>query len=320
MAVCQPTNPYPTSRVLDVAPLDSTRRALVEKLLFLPSRDKERPKIKEALCLPQIVKADPPKEAAVKAALAITETDMTVELAFKKNGLGRATEAEAFSVYYEFNNKAVMIRPTLPRFNSDARGVWVPFPFNMTRPYWAQGKRGSDLLFLIPEGTDCAVQSVVVCPRTFVAPSKLATTGYSPVGVRYLVSGKADGLFALGQRENGRVQASLLTTPGIEMPETWFRTQTNSTPSATIKFSTPRLPGDTPPPFINGTVPMMGAIEARLDFGSETESMRTIRSRSVVEVSEVALPESYKATVRESVLKVEGGACYLITRWKEQYL
>jgi len=316
----QEVSPYPTVRTLEANGLDASRRGLLEQLFGLPDRDKERAKVKQALCPSTIVKPDAAVAASVKTALAVAESDMTIEVAFAKTGQGHPTEAEEFSVHFEFSTKAVLIRPTLPRFNSDADGVWVPFPFETTRMLWVEGKRGSDLLFLIPEGDDCGVQAVAICPRTFVAPSTLATTGYAPAATRYLVSGKADGLFALGQGQEGRVQASLLTTPGVEMPETWFKTESSSTPSATMKFSTPRSRGDRAPQFIKGAVPILGAMEARLDFGTKDSSLRTVRTRTVVEVSEFNKEAPFKAIVRGASLTVEPGMCYMIARWKEQYL
>jgi hypothetical protein len=111
----------------------------------------------------------------------------------------------------------------------------------------------------------------------------------------------------------------MLSTEGMQLPEVWQQTNQSSTPSATIKFASPRSLRDSPPPFTPARVPIVGAIEARLDFGTADASLRTVRTRTSVEVTEFALRQPLKTTLRGG-LNIEPGNCYLVAKWREQYL
>jgi len=299
--------------------LDDNARQLLNSLLMLPVKAKERKKIKEQLC-PARKKVSSGEEADIKAALAITESDLSVEVTFDKSDRGKATTAPGFSVYIEFSKREVMIRPSLPRYATDAAGLWVPFPPDFTRFLWLEGKQGSDLLYLIPDVEECGVQAIVICPRTYVPRSTLALTGYTPVSRRYFGSAKADGLFAVGPGEKGKIRASILSAGGLELPDRWFSEDEANTPSAAIKYYTPRGEKDPLPRFISSDLPMLGSIEARLQFEKSSEHQRITRNRSTIEISQFDLPPGEKMTLRGAQLNIDPGACYLVARWREEEL
>lgn len=311
--------PFPSSPVIEAVGLDDVRRPLLDSLIRLPAKDKERAKTREALC-PEKVNSPDSATQTVKAALAVVDTSISVEVGFEKGSVGKETDAQSFSVVLEFGPKEVLIRPTVPRYGSDAAGIWVPFPFNFTRYLWIEGKKGSDLLFMIPEVEECGIQAVVICPRTYVPRTTLATTTYLPTSAKYFVTSKADGLFAVNPGETGKIQASVLATKGIEIPDKWFKDDSTTTPSATMKFSTPKGETDPGPLLVTGTLPIVGSIEARLDFGKKDSVLRTVKSRSTIEIKQFDLPAGEKTTIRGAQLDIEPGACYQVTRWREQSL
>jgi hypothetical protein len=284
------------------------------------SREDERNliKTKAALCEEKVSEA-PAQDSAVKAALAIVEGEIAAEVSFEKGEAGRETEADGFSVYFEFTRQSVLFRTSLARYPSDEAGAIAPFPSRGRRVVWIEGKKGSDLLFIIPELKDCAVQAIAVCPRTYVPRGTLATTKYVPSGARFFVSTKTDGLFGLGSSDKGRVQASLLASSNVPLPEKWFSTDTASTPAATFKFSNILAEQRSPHPFTPGKIPLLGAAESRLDFGTEQSSLRTIAHRASLEVTQFDLPAGDRTVVRGAQLNIEPGACFLVTRWVEKY-
>ena len=58
---------YPASSEIAASALNDSQRALMTSLINLPSRDKEREKIKKLLCTESLVRSD----AALKAALTL---------------------------------------------------------------------------------------------------------------------------------------------------------------------------------------------------------------------------------------------------------
>jgi hypothetical protein len=314
---------YPSTSEITATSLDAETHALLAQVMSSPKREgdkqeeKVRAKTRSALCADRI---KPPSEssAAVKAALSVTETNIATEIEFKRGSGGRQTEAESFSVRLEFSRDDLLIRSSLPRYASDAAGLLVPLSERTKRSVWVEGKLGSDLLFIIPPVAECSVQAVAVCPRTYVPRSTLATTTYSPIGARYYVSGKADGLFALGANETGKIQANIRASKGIDLPNPWFKFDSSRTPSATIRFSSIKADSNEKAVLTTGELPLLGAVETSLDFGTETNVLRTVASRSSIEVTRFDLPEGEKITVRSSPLSIERGPCYLVTKFRDQ--
>jgi hypothetical protein len=322
-ATLQAQQKYPDSSEITAEPLDQPSREKLLSFIQAPKNpgnkesERERAKIKSTIC-PIRETIAPEKEGSVKAALAITENDLATEIEFSKGPVGKDTEAPGFSVYVHFTRTDVLVRSSLPRFPSDSAGLSGAFPGNGRRLAWIEGKKGSDLLYIIPETRDCNLQAVAICPRVYVPRGTLATTTYRPSAVRFMGSGKGDGLFALGSEQKGKVQASVLATKGISLPEPWFTTDISSTPASTIKFKHIENDIFTPPPFTQGELPFLGAVETRLDFGTESESLRTISRRTTLGVDSFDLPEGERITVRGAQLSIEKGHCYLVSRWQDQ--
>lgn len=314
---------YPEAPEITAESLEQPIREQLISLIQAPKNpssketERERAKIKSAIC-PIREKVAPEKEGSVKAALAITENDLATEIEFSKGAVGKDTEAPGFSVYVHFTRTDVLVRSSLPRFPSDSAGLSGAFPGYGRRLAWIEGKKGSDLLYIIPETRDCNLQAVAICPRVYVPRGTLATTTYRPSAVRFMGSGKGDGLFALGSEQKGKVQASILATKGISLPSPWFTTDISSTPASTIKFKHIESDVFTPPPFTAGELPFLGALETRLDFGTESESLRTISRRTTLAVDAFELPEGERITVRGAQLNIEKGHCYLVSRWQDQ--
>jgi hypothetical protein len=314
---------YPDVPEITAVPLDQPSREKLLSFIQAPKSpgsketERERAKIKSTIC-PIREEIAPEKEGSVKAALAITENDLATEIEFSKGAVGKDTEAAGFSVYVHFTRTDVLVRSSLPRFPSDSAGLSGAFPAYGRRLAWIEGKKGSDLLYIIPETRDCNLQAVAICPRVYVPRGTLATTTYRPSAVRFMGSGKGDGLFALGSEQKGKVQASILASKGILLPSPWFTTDVSSTPASTVKFKHIENDVFSPPPFNQGELPFLGAIETRLDFGTEGESLRTISRRTTLGVESFELPEGERITVRGAQLNIEKGHCYLISRWQDQ--
>jgi hypothetical protein len=318
---CQ--TPYPTSSEITAEPLDEKSRTSLIQLL-LPQKAgggseamRAKLKAKEELCAPRL-KTSETSNSAVKAALAITESDLAVEVEFSKGTGKRETEAPGFSIYAHFTKDDILLRSSLPRFPSDQAGLSAIFSGQMRKLAWVEGKKGSDILFMIPETKDCSVQAVAICPRIYVPHSTLGTSTYYPSGIRFAGSGKSDGLFALGAGQKGKMQGSLLATKGIQLPTPWFATDSSNTPAVNIKYNNIKNESVVLPPFTKGTLPLLGASETRLDLGTEAESLRAISLRTTVEVNKFDYPPGDKTRVRGALLTIEDGACYLISRWQDR--
>ena len=314
---------YPTTSEITPTPLDEESRRSLVTLLLPPKLGggsealREKLKARQALCAARVSSSEQ-SNSSVKAALAITESDLAVEVEFSKGSGKRETEAPGFSIYAHFTKDDVLIRSSLPRFASDQAGLSAIFPGQTRRLAWVEGKKGSDLLFIIPETRDCAVQAIAVCPRIYVPHSTLGTSTYYPSGIRFAASGKGDGLFALGAGQKGKIQASMLATKGIQLPNPWFATDSSNTPAVNIKYNNIKNDSVVLPSFTKGELPLLGASETRLDLGTETESLRAISLRTNIEVTKFDYPTGDRTRVRGALLNIEEGACYLISRWQER--
>jgi len=287
-------------------------------LINLPSRDKEREKIKKQLCTETLVRSD----AALKAALTVVESQIKSEILFDNVATsGLATEGQKFSLLVDLGEDAVLLKSSHTRFASEAAGLSVTYPYDHTRPIWLEGKENTSVLILIPPIRDCSTRSIVVCPRIYSPRGELLKTRYAPVGARYFINTKADGLFATVPKSAGKIRASIRTTKGLAVPPVWFKDNISATtPSVALKYTTPEGAEDPLPNFISSGLPILGAVESRLDFGTEEQAARTVWSRTTVEVSPFAIGDWPKVHVRNADLKVEPGECFMVTHWRERQL
>lgn len=308
---------YPASPALEASPLDPARRDSLVALIKLPLRSqfKEREETRIKLC-PDLIQKPDPAQTSVKAALMVVESSMNAEILFKKGaGPGEDTPAEKFSLFIEFTKSDILIRSSLPRFGTEAAGVAIPYPLDHTRGVFLEGKEGTSVLALIPSVSQCAVHSVVVCPRNYDKKGSLVPSKYEPVAARYFISTKADGLFAPPAGEKGKILASIRGTAGVPVPSPWNKESISAnTPSVTLKNITP---AESAHEFVPITLPSTATVETRLDFGTEASSLRNVWSHSNIEIAPFALGEWPPVRVQTVDLKVAPGQCFMISQWNE---
>ena len=311
---------YPSAPNIEPLVLDGERRELLRRLLRLATTadHKERSETREKLC-PAVIRRPDSTQAAIKAALTVTEADMHLELRFKnESAAGNTPVAAEFSFLVQMSDSTVLLRSSTPRFATEAAGVSVPFPSDHTRPIWLEGKNSSNMLVLIPSVRECGVRSVVLCPRNYVAPGKLAVSGWKPVSARYFIKTKADGLYGAPAGSKAKVVASVLGSPGVALPEQWSKESVTSTmATVTLKSFTP---AESSHPFTPITLPFTATVESRLDFGTPEQDLRKVFSAASVEVSEFDLRDWPPVHIRTADLKVEPGACFQVTQFVDTQL
>lgn len=311
---------YPTSPQIVATPLDPTRRELLTQLIYLSQRAdfKAREETREKLC-GSVIRRPDSSQGAVKAALTVTEADMSVEVLFKKgSGPGVDTPGEKFSFEIKMDDTRVLVRSSLPRFSTEAAGLSIPFPSDHTRPIWLEGKEGTNMLVLVPTVKECAVRSIILCPRTYDGRGALLQSKYAPVGARYFIKTKGDGLFSAPKGEGGKILASIRGSQGVPVPEPWSKQSLSAnTVTVTFKHITPEQPER---PFTPITLPWAATLESRLDFGTDSTALREVWSQSSIEISEIKLENWPSVHVRTADLRVESGACYLVTQFAEMQL
>lgn len=316
-ALCEEPLSYPTSPQISPSPLDSERRELLHKLIYLsaPKDYQDRADVREKLC-PEVIKKPDPAQLSVKAALTVVEPEIYAEILFRKgSGPGVETSGEEFSVLVNMDTHKVLIKSSRPRFLTESAGLSIAYSSDHTRPMWLEGKDGTNFLLLLPTIQECGVQAVVICSRTYDPRSGLVQSKYLPVAARYFIKAKADGLFSAGANVKGKIMASILGSPGVPVPTPWFKENTSSsTPSVTLKALTA---ADSKEPFTPISLPANAAVEARLDFGTEANDQRTVWSRANLEISEFPIKDWPPVHVRTADLKVESGTCFQVTQWKE---
>lgn len=291
---------------------------MLSELTTLPENSTGILRARKELCTARI--APPPADTTVKAALSLTESDLSADILFERETAANEAPAAPIAISVEFIEESIFLKTSIPRFQSEAGGMLIAPDKVAARTLWLEGKNDASVLaFALPLRT-CATRSVVLCPRSFQARSKLIRNGYHPVGIRYYVKTKTDGLFATAENEHGRIRASLLASPGVGVPEKWFDEVLDApTPSATLKYQ--RLRSNSPAPeFARGPLPLRGSVESRLDFGKGSDVLRTISKRTTIEVTEFQLPENQRVVVHLANIALEGGSCYLVTKWSETTL
>jgi hypothetical protein len=252
--------------------------------------------------------------------LALTESDMSVEVAFEKNEPDASAPGSPFSLFIDFREHDVLVRSSKPRFPSEAGGNLLMPDKTSGRALWMEGKGGTDTLVFVPPLAECGIRAVALCPRSYVPRAGLQRNGYALTGARYYYSTKADGLFATDKQNPGRVRAGTFASEGISVPERWFDEQLSGvTPSATFKHILSRPKGD-PGPFSPIILPRTESVEARLELGRGDALLRTISKRTSIEISQFELPEQQKVVVHFTDTLVEAGSCFLAAKWSETQL
>jgi hypothetical protein len=142
----------------------------------------------------------------------------------------------------------------------------------------------------------------------------------SVIGVKYLVASKADGLFQSINGEEGKVMASTLATSRIPLPSSWSSEKiSKDNPNASVRIQKPLDPLSSPGNFSSVTVPFRDAVEAHLEFGTNSSVKRVVRSRSTVELSPLTLEAPQQIRIERTEVPLNPGSCIVISRWKETH-
>ncbi len=314
-----PAAAFPSSPTIHAQPLPEGSRNLLVSLVTIPPKNQGIERARKEIC--SAIVNPPSVEATLsKAALALTETDMSVEVAFEKKEFNDASNASPFSMFVEFRDHDILLRSSQPRFASEAGGVLLMPEKVAGRAAWLEGKGDANVLVYVPPIAECGLRAVALCPRSYVPRVGLQQNKYTLTGARYYYSMKADGLFATDKQNPGRIRASIMGSSGISLPEKWFDEQLSGiTPSATFKHIVQRPKGNQGS-FSPVTLPSVQSIEARLELGRGEDLLRTISKRTSIEVSGFQLPEKQKVEVHFADTPVEAGECFLVAKWSETQL
>jgi len=311
---------YPASSEIAAQPLVSDKREQLTAIIHDTLAPALRKRTIEQLCQP-ISSEAPSSDPSTKQALTILETKLATEILFERAPKETSANAASFGLFVEFMPNRALLKHLSPRYQSEAGGFSVPYPTDKNRVLRLEGKNGTDVVALIPAVGQCAVRSVVLCARSYESTSKLVESHFIPRSARELISAKADGLFAPRQGSNGKTQASLLATKNIALPQQWFASTISSDhPAATIKHAVARELRESLPPFVPFSLPWIAAVESRLDFGTETTTLRTVTKRTTVELAEFTLPSIPDLRIGASEFSFQGGSCYLLSEWTESAL
>jgi hypothetical protein len=312
--------PYPSSELISPQSLAPETRAIIEQLFrteipvaTFRARDKD-------LC-PQSISKVAPVDDSANRAIATTDVAVALELFFERNEPPTGLELSSFSVVVEFSPTRVFLQHSAPRFPSDAGGFTAPMANATTRPVRLEGRLGADILALIAPLKECRVQAVAFCARRYTKEEVLLRAPYSIKAIRPLINAKSDGVYAPPNNSTGRLMVSLLGSAGLKLPKPWFTVKEGSgTLSEAISISTPREQRTSQPTLTIEKLPTQVAVESRADFGNSQGVVRTAIKRANIELSTIDIPDINNLEVGTSALSIEGGECYLVTRWLEEIL
>lgn len=311
---------YPTSPTYIPSSLDQTRREILNTVLTSSPDQPALKKLLDRLC-PFSVTRDNVKDASVQYAFTVLENSVATEVLFEKPAVEGSAEAKRFSFLVDFSVNRVLLKHSTPRFPSEAPGLSATVLPDRSRAAWIEGRLGSDIFVMIPPLRDCAVQSVILCPRSYEPKDKLVNSSFRPVAARFLVTAKADGVYSNPVGGSGKVVASLQASKNIPLPAQWSTTAVNEKdPAATVKYSVPLGEPSKYPPFITMTLPWVASIRSRLDFGTEAAPLRTAFKQIDVEISEFNIASIPTIQVGSSSFSVDGGSCTLVTQWSASQL
>jgi hypothetical protein len=152
----------------------------------------------------------------------------------------------------------------------------------------------------------------------------LTIAPYQAVASRSIVELKADALYSPPQGIEGKIVVSLLSSEPNPLREPWFAAASGfGTLSKAIEWKPPRpVPNRNSDQASTRFTPLSQfpshlAVESRVDIGTEINPLRTARTRVNIEVNKTLLPRLEKIIVNRSEVTIEGGECYLITKWSE---
>jgi hypothetical protein len=311
-------SPYSSSPSIEAEPLDATLSSALSEFLKRPIKSQTQSVLGASFCRP-VVTRPTPQANDVKVALALVESEVVPILSFSQPAEG---DKKPISINYsvEFGLDTVKLRSSNPRYPSQSAGLQVAYPHDTTRSIWFEGKDDANVLFLVPPVRNCNIQFVVACPRTYSISRSLDETKLTLAGIRYLVSAKADGLFKAPEGEEGKIFAAGLASSRIKLPSTWSTDNVSSeTPSTSFKIQMPLDVLSSEDSFTPASLPMVDAIEARLEFGSSSTVRRVIRSRATIELSNYLLERTQPIRVERSEATLNQGSCIVISRRKESH-
>lgn len=314
----EPTLPYSSSPVIEAVPLEPAHASSLAEFLKRPLKNQTQSALGSTFCKPVITRPTP-QPSDSKVALALVESEVVPILSLTKpSEKDQKTITTNYAI--EFGVDVVTLRSSSPRYQSQAAGLQVAYPHDTTRPVWFEGKDAASVLFLVPPVRDCNIQFVVACPRIYSNSRTLDESNLTLIGVKYLVSAKADGLFKAPTGEAGKIQAAALASSAVKLPSKWSAESVSSdTPSATFKIQMPLDVLNSDAPLTPASLPMRDAIEARLEFGTTSAVQRVVRSRATIELSNYSLERTQPVRVERSEVTLNQGSCIVISRRKESH-
>jgi hypothetical protein len=314
----QVVTPFTTSSAIEGEGLDAVRMKTLMEFIKLTPKKQNRSALTGGFCKPVFTQpvASPDQ---VKLALALVESEIVPIISFGKEGAAHeSTPPVSYSIEFELDN--VTLRSSNPRYDSQAHGLRIAYPYDSSSPVWFEAKGSGSVLFLVPPVKDCSVQFVIACPRAYSNARTLDDSKLTVTGVRYVVSVKADGLFQAPIGEEAKVMASTLATGRVELPSSWFSVNVSKdTPSASVKVQMPLDPLASIGKAASANVPFYDAVESHLEFGSTTSVKRTVRSRASVEVAPFTLETPQPVRIERSEVPLNPGSCFVISRRKETH-
>jgi hypothetical protein len=312
------STPFTRSSAIEADGLDSKRAITLGEFLKLPVKKQNRSALTGGFCKSVITQPTPSPDQ-IKLALALVESELVPVISFGNAGdTPNASTSTSYSV--EFDLDHVTFRSSNPRYQSQANGLRVYYPPDTSSPVWFEAKGSGSVLFLVPPVRDCSVQFVVACPRAYSNSRTLDDSKLSVIGVKYLVASKADGLFQSINGEEGKVMASTLATSRIPLPSSWSSEKiSKDNPNASVRIQKPLDPLSSPGNFSSVTVPFRDAVEAHLEFGTNSSVKRVVRSRSTVELSPLTLEAPQQIRIERTEVPLNPGSCIVISRWKETH-
>lgn len=310
--------PYPSSEIISPEPLAPERRAIIEQL-FLAEIPLATFSARDKYLCPQSISKLTPIDDSANRAIATTDVVIGLELFFERNQPPTGLELSSFSIILELSAARAFLQHSAPRFPSDAAGFTAPIANATARPVRLEGRFGADILVLIAPLKECGVQAVAFCPRRYTKDEKLVRAPYSIKAIRPIINAKADGVYAPPSNATGRLMVSLLASLGLKLPNPWFVVKDgNGTLSEAISLKTPRDQRTSQPILTIDKLPTQVAVESRSDFGNVQGSVRTSSKRANIELSTINIRDLTNLEVGTSALSVEGGECYLVTRWVDE--
>lgn len=303
---------YTTSSAIQAEVVGETSMKAIATFLSLPLKSQHRKQIAAEVCSSGITRPDSSGEQ-VKVALGLTEADIVTELTF-------ANDRASTNYLFDFSQDDILIRSSNPRYDSQAQGLRIDYPHEVTKTIWFEGKHETSILFLIPPVRDCSTQFVLACPRSYSKSRTLDETPITINGARSFTSAKADGLFKSPEGQEGKIQASLLSSTRVTLPSPWSAENTSrETPSASIKQHKLFDTRSSTLPFTPLSVPFADAVEARLEYGDPSNVRRRISTRSTFSVQPLRLEAPQSVKIELSDISLQPGSCFVISRRKEAH-